>query len=178
MKSLGSILLPGAIMVALCWSNLMAQNVHVTSDRGVTTLSVMAQKPYPVIAAGPDKTPTLSVVCRQKGHTITHAIAFSPAGMLTQQEYSSFGKSASLVLEMTTGEHKQTTTWVGQGDFTSFEYAGRTEAERMQFLQSLLRVPTVSIDFTPFLTGAPATSTFDLSGLRTELAKHPECAVK
>ncbi len=178
MKTVRAILLSGAIAGALWSSSLLGQEVHVTSDKGVTTLSVMAQKPYGLIVSGQAKTPVLSVVCQQKGKKILHTIAFSPGGIVTEQEYSTFGKSASLVLEMTIGEHKQSTTWVAQNNLQFFDYMGKTEPERIQFLQALLSVPTVSIDFTPFLTGTPTSSTFDLTGLRTELDKHPECAMK
>jgi hypothetical protein len=178
MKTVRAILLSGAIACALWPPNLLGQEVHVNSDNGVITLSVMAQKPYALIVSGQAKTPVLSVVCQQKGKKISHAITFSPGGILTEQEYSSFGNSASLVLGMTIGEHQQSTTWVSHGNLQSFDYVGKTEPERIQFLQALLSVPTVSIDFTPFLTGTPATSTFDLAGLQAEFGKHPQCAMK
>ena len=60
----------------------------------------------------------------------------------------------------------------------SFDFVGKTEPERISFLPVLLSVPTVSIGFTPFLTGTSTSSTFDLTGLRTEFDKHPECAMK
>jgi hypothetical protein len=181
MKTVRAILLSGAIACALWSPNLLGQDVHVTSDKGVITLSVMAQKPY---VSGQAKTPVLSVVCQQKGKKIAHAITFSPGGILTEHEYSSFANSTSLVLEMTIEGHKQSTTWVSHnfqsfgsdGKAQSFDYVGKTEPER--FLQALLSVPTVSIAFTPFLTGTPTSSTFDLTGLRTEFDKHPECAMK
>ena len=175
MKTVRAILLSGAIACALWSPNLLGQDVHVTSDKGVITLSVMAQKPY---VSGQAKTPVLSVVCQQKGKKIAHVITLAPGGILTEQEYSSFGNSASLVLEMTIGGHKQSVTWVSHANLQSFDYFGRTELERIRFLQTLLSVPTVSIDFTPFLTGTPTSSTFDLTGLRTEFDKHPECAMK
>ena len=48
----------------------------------------------------------------------------------------------------------------------------------MKFLQSLLSSVTVSIEFKPFLTGVPTTSVFDLSKLRDEMAKYPECTTQ
>lgn len=173
-----AISLAAATAVAL-WSLVaMGQEVHVTSDNGIVTLSIAAQKPYAVIASGQAKTPVLSVTCQQKGKKFSHMITFSPGGILTEQEYSTFGSSASLVLEMTIGEHKQPTTWVSHSGLQNFDYVGKTEPERRQFLQSLLNVPSMSISFTPFLTGTPTSSTFDLSELRTEFEKHPECAMK
>jgi hypothetical protein len=167
----------GVVTCALWSSHLLGQDVQVTADNGVVTLSVMAKKSYAVIVSGQAKTPVLSVVCQQKGKKIGHAITFSPGGILTEQEYSTFGSSASLVLQMTLGGHKQNTTWESHSNLQSFAYVGKTESERIQFLQALLSVPTVSIDFTPFLTGTPSSSTFDLTGLRTEFDKHPECTM-
>jgi len=176
MKTVRAMLLPAAIACALWSPNLLGQDVDVTSDKGVITLSVMAHKPY---VSGQAKTPVLSVVCQQKGKKFTHEITFEPGGMLTEQEYSSFGKSTSLTLETTIGGNKQKTTWVSNNDknFQSYAYVGKTEPERIHFLQSLLNAPAVSIEFTPFLTGIPASSTFDLTGLRTEFDKHPECTI-
>jgi len=176
-KTVQAILLYGTIACGLWSSNLLGQDVHVTSDKGVVTLSVVAQKPYQLMVSGSPKTATLSVICQQKGKKIVHAIAFSPGGIVTEQEYSTFGASASLQLEMAIGEHQQSSTWVAHANLQSFEYVGKTEPERIQFLQALLSAPTVSIHFTPFLTGTPVSSTFDLTGLHTEFDKHPECAM-
>ena len=148
----------------------------MTSENGTVVLSVMAQKPYSLTVSGQAKTPVLSIVCQQKGKKIAHVITFSPGSILTEQEFSTFGASASLALEMTIGEHKQSTTWVAHSQLQSFDYVGKTEADRAQFVQVLLNAPTASIGFTPFLTGAPTSSTFDLSGLRQEFEKHPECS--
>lgn len=177
MKSV-AVWLFGAIACAVCSPCLFGQDVHVSSDKGITTLSVTAQKAYALMASGQSRTPVLSVSCQQKGKKIEHAITFSPGGILTEQEYSTFGSSATLTLEMTVGTHKQSTIWVAHGDIQSFGYYGKTEPERIQFLQTLLSAPTVSLEFTPFLTGVPASSTFDLTGLHTEFDKHPECSVK
>ena len=183
MKTLRATLLFGAIGCALWSPNLLGQDVQVTSEKGVTTLSVRAQKAYD---SRKTKTPMLSVVCQQKGKNVVHAITFSPEGTLTEQEYSTYGNSTSLVLEMTIGESKQRTNWVYQNfenfkptpGFHGFDYLGKTEPERVQLLQAMLSVPTISIAFTPFLTGVPTSSTFDMTGLRTEFDKHPECAMK
>ena len=177
MKTGRAVLLSGTMVCALWSPNLLGQDVQVTADKNVVTLTVMAQKAH---VSGQSKTPTLGVVCQQKGKKTEHTITFSPGGMLTEQEYSSFGNSTALVLEMTIGDHKQSTNWASHNfkSFQSFDYAAKTEPERIQFLQSLLGVPSVSIAFTPFLTGTPTSSTFDLTGLRAEFEKHPECAIK
>ena len=178
MKTVRAMLVYGTIACAWCSPCLFGQDVHVSSGKGVTTLSVTAQKPYALMASGQSRSPVLSVSCQQKGKKTVHEITFSPGGVLTEQEYSTFGGSSTLTLEMIVGNRKQSTIWVAHGDIQSFDYYGKTEPERMQFLQTLLSVPTVSLEFTPFLTGVPASSTFDLTGLRTEFDKHPECSMK
>ena len=178
MKTGRAILLTWAIEWTLCSTCLWGQEVHVSSDKGFTTMSVTAQQPYPLAASGHTRTPVLSVSCQKKGKKNVHAITFSPGGILTEQEYSTFGSSATLTLQMTMGAHKQSTIWVAHGDVKSFDYYGKAEAERVQFLQALLTAPTISLDFTPFLTGVPVSSTFDLTGLQTEFDKHPECSMK
>lgn len=178
MKTVRGVLLFVAIACALCTSYLFGQDVHVSSEKGVTTLGVTAQKAYALGGSAQSRSPVLSVSCQQKGKKSVHAIMFSPGGILTEQEYSTFGGSATLTLQMTAGAHKQPTIWVTHGDLQTFSYYGKTEQERIQFLQMLLSSPTVSLEFTPFLTGLPASSTFDLTGLRTEFDKHPECSMK
>jgi len=150
--------------------------VHVTTDHGVVSLSVKAQVPYALIASGHAKAPVLNISCQQKGKKFSHAITFSPGGILQEQQYSTFGNSASLVLEVTVGGQKLSTNWVSYGNLDSFAYLGKTEPERLNFLQALLGTSTISIEFTPFLTGQPVASTFDLTGLAAELDNHPECA--
>ncbi len=178
MKIARSITLLVATAWGLCSHAVVGQEIRVTAEKGIVTVSVAAQKPYTLTVAGQPKTPLLSVTCQQKGKKIAHVITFSPGGILTEQEYSTFGNSASLELDVTLGEHKQSTTWVSHGNLQSFDYYGKTEPERIQFVQALLSVPSVSIAFTPFLTGTPTASTFDLSGLRAEIVKHPECAMQ
>ena len=178
MKVLRAILLSGAIACALWSPYLLGQDVRVSSEKGVVTLSMMAQKPYTLMGSSQARTPVLSVSCQPKGKKVVHAITFSPGGILTEQEYSTFGRSATLTLEMTVGAHKQSTIWVAHGNLEAFDYYGKTEPERVQFLQFLLGAPNVSLAFTPFLTGVPASSTFDLTGLRTEFDKHPECTMQ
>lgn len=169
-----------AVTMALAFGApvVMGQVVHVTTDHGTITMGVAAQKPYAPTVASQPKTPVLSISCQLKGKKLSHAITFSPGGILKEQQYSNFGNSASLVLEVTIGAQKLSTNWISYGSLDSFAYYGKTEPERLNFLQTLLGASTISIEFTPFLTGEPVTSTFDVSGLRTEFDKHPECAMK
>jgi hypothetical protein len=77
------VLLAGAIAWALWSPYLLGQDIHVSSDKGLITLSVTAQKPYAPAASGQARTPVLSISCQQKGKKIAHAITFSPGGILT-----------------------------------------------------------------------------------------------
>jgi len=176
MKTLHSIALWGA--VALCSLTAVAQEVHVTSEHGIVTLSVAAQTPYTLMATGQPKTPVLTVSCQLKGKKTGHSITFSPGGILTEQQYSTFGSSVSLLLPVKLGGRKISTNWVAYGNVETFTYYGKTEQERLTFLHALLNAPNVTIEFTPFLTGAPISSTFDLSELRPEFDRHPECVPK
>ena len=155
-----------------------AQEVHVTSENGTVTLSVKAQNPYALMAGGQLKTPVLTVSCQQKGKKAGHAIMFSPGGILTEQEYSTFGSSASLLLAVKLGGQKLSTNWVAYGNVETFTYYGKSEQDRFTFLHALLSVPSITIEFTPFLTGVPTSSMFDTSELRSEFEKHSECTQK
>ena len=176
MKTLCSIALFGA--VALCALTAVPQDVHVTSEHGIVTLSVAAQTPYTLMATGQPKTPVLTVSCQQKGKKTGHSITFSPGGILTEQQYSTFGSSTSLLLTVKLGGQKLSTNWVAYGSVETFAYYGKTEQERLAFLHALLNAPNVTIEFTPFLTGGPTSSTFDLSELRSEFDRHLECVPK
>lgn len=178
MKTTKALSLAATIALAFWASIGMGQTVHVTTDNGVVTLSVDAQRPYVLATSSETKTPVLSVVCQQKGKKLSHAINFSPGSILKEQQYSNFGNSASLMLEASVGGQKLSTNWVSYSSLDSFAYYGKTEPERLNFLKALLGVSTISIEFTPFLTGQSVTSLFDLTGLRTEFDKHPECAIK
>ena len=168
-----------SVLAALSWvSAATAQAVHVSNDHGIVTLSVSAQKPYTLSIGSQPKTPVLNISCQQKGKKSGHVIVFSPGTVVKELEYSNFGSSASLALDISLGEHKLSTNWVAYGNVDNFAYYGKTEPERATFMQALLAAPTLTLQFTPFLTGELITSTFDLSGLRTEFDKHPECAFK
>ena len=176
MKTLSSVAL--SCVITLYPIIAVAQEVHVSSENGIATLSVTAQKPYALIAGGQLKTPVLSVSCQQKGKKTLHSITFSPGGILTEQEYSTFGSSASLVLSVYLGGQKLSTNWVAHGNVETFGYYGKTEQDRLAFLHALLNAPSITIEFTPFLRGVPTSSTFDTSGLKMVFEKHPECMQK
>src|SRR5262249_39999127 len=134
--------------------------------------------PYTLAMAGQPKMPVLNISCQLKGKKAGHVIVFSPGTVLKELEYSTFGNSASLALDVSIGDLRLSTNWVAYGNVENFAYYGKTEPERVTFLQTLLGAPMMTMQFTPFLTGDLITSTFDLSGLRSEFDKHPECAIK
>ena len=152
------------------WSALCTgQEVHVARGNGTVSLSVVALKPYPVMS-GEEKFPILSVECAHKGKKTGHIIAFSAGGTLIEEA------KAQLIFNMTISGARQMTPWVPYGDTITYAYFAKTDAERVKFIQSLLDSGKVSIEFKPFMTGAPTTSVFDLSKLRGEMDKSPECA--
>jgi len=168
-----------ASVALVSWTALLsAQEVHVTSENGVVTFALAAEKPYSLMPAGQQRTPVLSVICQQKGKKTGYTITFSPGGILSEQQYSTFGNSASLTLTVSLGGQKASTNWVAYGNVENFTYYGKTEPERIAFLRALLNAPNVVIEFTPFLTGAATSSTFNLTGLRAEFERHPECTIK
>lgn len=167
--------LPGIAAIALCSLLSLAQQVQVSSGKGDVVLTIQALKPYQLVV-GEEKTPTLSVECVQKGKKSAHLVKFSAGGTLGQDSIDAPAQGSNPVLNVTIGNGpKHATTWAPYGDAVTFVYLGKTEAERIAFLQTLLNAPTVSIEFKPFLTGTTITSVFDISSLREEVDKHPEC---
>ncbi len=150
-----------------------AQEVQVTPGKNTVTLSVSALKPYDLLS-GEKKTAVLSVECSAKGKKAGHIVTFAPGGAVSED--SPEGQQVNFT--MTIGGTKQSTSWVAFGDTVTFAYFGKHEPERLQFIQSLLNSGVVSIEFKPFLTGESVTSVFDLSKLRAEMDKQPECALK
>jgi hypothetical protein len=165
------------VALALWSFPCMGQEVRVAQGNGSVVLTVQAQQPYKLIS-GEGKTPTLSVECTHKGKKTAHLLIVSAGGMLVDDSHEGNPRGGQRTFNMTIGGIKQMTTWVAYGDVVSFTYFGKVESERLKFIQSLLTAGAVSIEFVPFLTGVPTTSDFDLSKLRDELDKYPECATK
>jgi hypothetical protein len=167
-----------AVVAIILWSLLsLGQEVHVSQGKSSVALSVLAQKPYPWIS-GEQKTPILSVECALKGKKTLHLLKFSPGGALVEDGPEVTAKGGQLPFMMTIGGTRQVESWIPYGDAISYAYYGKTEPERVKFLQLVLSSGIISIDFKPFLTGVPTTSSFDLSKLRDEMAKYPECALQ
>ena len=166
------------LVAILLWSLLgVGQEVHVSPGKNSVVLSVAAQKPYSLMS-GEEKKPVLAVECALKGKKTVHILKFLPGGMLAEDNPESSAKGGELVFEMTMGGTKESTTWIPYGDTESYAYYGKTEPERLKFIQDMLGSPSASIEFKPFLTGVSTTSVFDISKLRGEMDKHPECATK
>src|SRR5271169_4255218 len=162
----------GIVLIGL-WSLLgMGQEVHVSQGKGAVELSVSAQKPYQLMSSEA-KTPILSVDCAQKGKKSAHVLKFLPETSVAEDGAEVATGSGQQIFNMTISGVKQMTTWVQSGDTITFAYFAKTDADRVKFIESLLRSGTVSIDFKLFLTGASTTSTFDLSKLREEMDKFP-----
>lgn len=165
-------------LAILLWSvQGVGQEVHVSPGKNGVALSVTAQKPYSLIS-GEEKRPALVVECALKNKKPVHVLKFLPGGMLADDNPEGNAKGGEMVFNMTLGATKEATAWIPYGDTESYAYYGKTEPERLKFIQELLGSTTVSIEFKPFLTGSPTTSIFDVSKLREEMDKHPECAMK
>ena len=169
--------LAAIVATVLCPLLSVGQQVQVSQNKGDVVLTVKAQKPYQLVI-GEEKLPVLSVECAQKGKKSAHLVKFSPGGTLREDSVDAPAKGENLVFDVTIGGTKQATTWAPYGDGITFVYFGKTEPERIAFIQSLVGSPTVSIEFKPFLTGVNTTSVFDLSKLHDEIIKHPECAMQ
>ncbi|HUI83346.1 MAG TPA: hypothetical protein VL240_03935 [Candidatus Binatia bacterium] len=167
------------LALLLCALPGAGQEVHVSSGKNSVTLAVSAKQPYALVGIE-TKVPTLGVQCSHKGNRSQHLLMFSPGGALVEDTSPDNPKNEQLGLTMTIAGKKQATTWIPYGDVITFAWYGKTEPERVQFIESLLASssPTVSITFTPFLTGVPTTSVFDLTELREEIGKHAECSMK
>lgn len=167
-----------SIALVICCSILaLGQEVEVAPGKNSVGLTVTASKSYNLLPTEA-KQPTLTLECALKGNKAGHLLLFSPGGAIAEENEGLAPRNGALTLTMRTGSTKQATTWIPYGDTATFAYYGKTEPERLQFIRSLLTSPTVSFQFTPFLTGQVVTSEFDISKLREEAAKHPECGLK
>ena len=168
-----------AALVALlsCSVLCLGQEVEVTTGKGSVLLSLTAQKSYQWLASE-QKQPTLSLQCAQKGKKSVHLLLFTAQSSVMEDDPETAGRGGQVTFHMTIGTTKEITTWIPYGDAVTYAYYGKTEPERVQFIQNLFNSPTAAIQFKPFLTGTSVTSIFDISKLREEMDKHPECSLK
>lgn len=167
--------LSGLFAIVCCSYLAFGQEVHVTPIKNGVVLSVAARKYH--ILATEEKEPTLSIQCAAKGKKSAHILMFSSGSAITEDNAEIEPRSGEFMLSVTIGGTRQTTDWIPYGDTGGFAYYGKTEPERVKFIQYVLSSPSISIEFKPFLTGVPVTTTFDLGTLREEMDKHPECAL-
>ena len=164
-----------AALAVLCLAATSgAQEVQVNATKGGIVLSVPSEKPYELMA-GENKTPTLSVECLHKGKKASHLLMFAPGGSVVDEASDSGAKGAQTFVIILNGK-KLVTPWVQYGETGNYAYAGKTDPERLEFIHTVLSAPTVSVEFKPFLTGTPTTSTFDVSKLREALSAQSACA--
>jgi hypothetical protein len=97
--------------------------------------------------------------------------------MLTESDIGTTPKNGEIGLTIVTNGTSEETTWIPYSDAATFAYYGRTEPERAQFLRHILSAPTITFEFTPFLTGTPVSASFDLAKLREEVYRRPECGM-
>jgi hypothetical protein len=160
----------------LCSSLGLGQEVQVAPAKGGITLSVSADKPYQLMP-GETKLPVLSLECLHKNKKTAHVLIFQPGGEVGDNSQAT-GVKGGESFEVKVNGTKQASKWVPYQDTSSFAYFAKTDAERMQFIQSVLNAGTISFDFKPFLTGVATTAVFDVSKLRDEVPKHPECSAE
>ncbi len=165
--------LPGLVVILLCSLLTAAQEVHVSSIKGGIVLGVHAQKSYQLMP-GQERGAVLSIECLHKGSKVSHLLIFSPGGTVVPDSPDANEKSGQ-AFTMTIAGTRQETAWVPYVDPETFAYFAKTEPERLQFIQTVLRSGTVAIEFKPFLSGVPTTTSFDVSKLEEEMSRHTEC---
>ena len=167
----------GLILVLLWAALASAQEVRVTPGKnGSISLTLAAQQSYSIMT-NQKVSPTLSIICAVKNKKGGHLITFTANGMLTEGDIGTTPRNGEIGLTMVINGNKQDTPWIPYTDVATFAYYGKTEPERAEFLKLILTSPTITFEFTPFLTGTPVTATFDLSKLRQEVYHRPECGM-
>lgn len=165
------------VFAAIFFCSLIAvgQDVEVEPGKNSVSLTITASKSFNLLASE-QKQPQLILECASNKGKAGHLLLFAPGVEISEDNSETAPRNGALMLKMKIGGTKQPTTWIPYGGATvTFAYYGKTEPERLKFLQYLLKSPMASIEFIPFLVGQPVTSEFDISKLRDEAVKHPEC---
>jgi len=163
--------------ILLCSIIAVGQEVEITPGKNSVALTITSSKSYHLLPTE-EKQSTLTLMCALKGNKAGHLLLFSPGSEIGEDDPETEPRNGQLTLKLKIGGTKQVTSWIPYGSKATFAYYGKTEPERLEFIQDLLTSPTVSVQFKPYLTGQLVTSDFDLSQLRDEVAKHPECGLK
>lgn len=166
----------GLLVVTLWTAVSLAQEVKVTPGKNGVNISISAQQAYNILASENIR-PALSLQCSVKGKKPLHLLVFTAGGMLAETDPENSPKSGEFSLIMTINGTKQATSWIAYNDPATFAYYGKTEPQRVDFLRTMLASPTITVEFTPFVTGTPATAVFDIAKFRDEVNRHPECAL-
>jgi hypothetical protein len=168
--------LSGVSAVVLCSLLALGQEVQVSPGKHSVRLTITA-KSYRLLPTE-EMQPTLTLECAVKGNKAGHLLLFSAGGAISEDNPETAPRNGQLTLTMTISGTKQATTWIPYGDTETYAYYGKTEPERLKFIEVLLHSPTASIQFKPFLTGQLIISEFDIGKLRDEAEKYPECGLK
>lgn len=157
----------------------LGQEVRTSQVKEGVNVSITANQSYEVMT-GEKKRPVLSVQCtqNQKATKSMHLVMFSAGDPIGEDDPTTAPKNGEIALNTDVGGSKERTNWIPYGDAVTYAYYGKTEPERVKFLQLLLASPTLSVEFTPFLTGQKLKADFDIVKLRAEVKQHPECLVK
>ena len=157
----------------------VGQDVRTSPVKGGVNISITANQPYDVMS-GEKKKAVLSVECaqNQKATKFMHLVMFSAGENVAEDNAESRPKNGEIHLNTIMGGVKETTNWIPYGDAVTYAFYGKTEPERVKFLQRLLSSPTFSVEFTPFLTGNVMRSDFDIVKLKAEVIQHAECTAK
>jgi hypothetical protein len=143
-------------------------------DEHWTILAVRAREPYRNVA-GTSVRPELKVQCTQKGgdHSLSLILDSGPV----QGE----GDGAWLHTRLDNGEAIRY-GWVEMSDHKSYRYNPNNWFESWldkgpprDLIESLLAGKTLLIEFQPFMVSSATVARFDVSGLRKEFNKAPEC---
>lgn len=166
------------LILMLLWAVLgTAQEVRVTPGKsGSISLTVTSQQSYSIMT-NQKVSPTLSIICAVKNKKGGHLITFTANGMLTEGDIGTTPRNGEIGLTMVINGKKEDTTWIPYTDVATFAYYGKTEPERAQFLRHILSSPSITFEFTPFLTGNPVSASFDLTKLHEEVYQHAECGM-
>lgn len=167
-----------ALVTILFWTLFCTgQDVHTSLVKDGVNVSITANKPYEVMS-GQGKRAVLSVECSQKAGKAMHLVMFSAGESVAEDNAETRPKNGEITFTTELKGSKERTNWIPYGDAITYAFYGKTEPERVKFLQLLLASPTFSVEFTPFLTGQALKSEFDVTKLRAEIIQHPECVTK
>lgn len=176
----------GLVLGVLLLPWMSAAQVQTSTGRNAmdaTTwvrLFVNAAQPYPT-AAGTTITPQFGIECSQKaGKESINVLLFSGAGITGRPTgYNPDGRIRYLRVKL--DDAKPTTlNWVPLPDGVTFMFHGTIAPKKTVsgFVKDILKSRTVLIEFNPYMSAGVITAEFDVRGMSSEFAKHPECSAR